>query len=90
MKTILIGYDLNKDGQNYPKIIERIEKYPGVFHALDSTWLVNTNDSADTVAQTLRNFTDANDEIMVLDVTDADWSVVGFTESDAKWLQDNV
>ena len=39
-----INYDLNQPGQNYDELHEAIKSCCGVWwHYLDSTWLVDTN-----------------------------------------------
>ena len=46
MGTLLIGYDLDKPGQNYESLFVAIKTLGEWWHYLDSTWLVATNRSA--------------------------------------------
>jgi hypothetical protein len=41
-RTMLVGYDLNKPAQDYPKLIEKLKNFSAWWHHLDSTWLVRT------------------------------------------------
>ena len=41
MATMLIGYDLNRPGQNYDDLFDEIKNLGTWWHCLDSTWLVN-------------------------------------------------
>jgi len=91
MKTLLIGYDLNKAGQNYDDLIKTIKEIAGTWlHNLDSTWLITSNLSCSEVRAKLGKHIDANDELMVLDVTHDDWATRGFSAVANKWLEDNV
>lgn len=46
MNTLLVGYDLNRPGQNYTELIEYLKSQVTWWHHLDSTWLVVTSKSA--------------------------------------------
>lgn len=40
MSALLITYDLNKPGQNYEELYERIKRLGTWWHYLGSTWIV--------------------------------------------------
>ena len=65
-----INYDLKKPGQNYDDLYSAI-KNCGVrwWHYLDSTWLVETNLTADQIWNKLTPHTDQNDNVLVIKVT---------------------
>lgn len=89
MNTILIGYDLNKLGQQYKQLIDAIEKtFPVYWHCLDSTWLVKTAMSAVQVRDLLLPHLDANDELLTINVTGCARAWQGFNEQCASWLRD--
>lgn len=90
MNTILIGYDLNKAGQDYDKLIKRIKDYGTWWHHLDSTWLIRTEQSTTEVRDVLRPLIDSNDELLVVDVTGGPASWYGFKESGSKWLLERL
>jgi hypothetical protein len=90
MKTYLIGYDLNKEGQNYEGLVEKIKETFGTWwHHLDSTWIVKSNLSAAQIRDILRPFIDNNDELLVASLAgESAW--VGFNEPGSKWLKENI
>jgi len=65
-----INYDLKKPGQRYKRLHEAI-KQCGVswWHYLESTWLVDTNLSADQIWARLEPHLDKNDSALVIRVT---------------------
>jgi hypothetical protein len=64
-----VSYDLNTPGQNYKKLEEEIQKSPGYWHLLGSTWLIVTTESAATLSQRLIKVIDTNDRILVSRIT---------------------
>lgn len=89
MKAYLIGYDLNKSGQDYTSLIEEIKKYETWWHHLDSTWIVITESSATNIRDHLKSFIDQNDELLVVKLSgEAAW--IGFNDKGSKWLKDNL
>ena len=79
MKTYLIGYDLNKQGQNYEVLIEKIKAIGSWWHCLDSTWIVKSDYSAVQIRDFLKQFIDANDELLVVLLSgEAAWT--GFSD----------
>jgi len=91
MKTFLIGYDLNKAGQNYEALFEAIKSIPNYWwHHLDSTWLIVTDDSktAAGIRDILRRHIDANDELLIINVTGAERAWMGFNDKGSNWLKE--
>lgn len=90
MATYMIGYDLNKAGQDYSALIDEIKALAnGWWHHLDSTWIVNTNLTAVQVRDRLRAQIDANDELLVAAISEpAAW--YGFTQKGSDWLKANL
>ena len=91
MATYMIGYDLNRRGQDYASLISAIESYGTWWHCLDSTWLIKANGPALAIANHLAQFIDSNDELLVLELpagTPAAW--VGFDEQCVDWLNANL
>jgi hypothetical protein len=86
MKTYLIGYDLNKSGQNYTDLIEKIKTIGNWWHHLDSTWIVKSNSSAEQIRDFLRPYIDQNDELLVVRLNvESAW--YGFNGEGATWLR---
>lgn len=89
MTTYLVGYDLRSPGKDYSDLIEHLKTYLTWWHHLDSTWLVVTTDSAQTIRDACLAFMDGNDKILVARVSaDGAWS--GIAESGSDWLQSNL
>ncbi|MDR7371762.1 CRISPR-associated protein Cas2 [Flavobacterium aquidurense] len=88
-KTYLIGYDLNKSGQDYTTLIEEIKKLGTWWHCLDSTWIIKSSSNASIIRDHLKKFIDSNDELLVVCLTgEGAWT--GFTEECSIWLKNNL
>lgn len=90
MKTYLIGYDLNKSGQDYDTLIERIKELAnGWWHHLDSTWIIKSNSTAKAIRDDLKQYIDSNDELLVVALTgEAAWT--GFNKRGSEWLKKSI
>lgn len=89
MATYMIGYDLNREGQDYETLIDAIKKIGAWWHHLDSTWIVETNATAAQIRDRLRPLIDENDELLVARISaPAAWA--GFNERGSKWLREHV
>jgi hypothetical protein len=89
MKTYMIGYDLNKPGQNYTELIDAIKTLGTWWHCLDSTWLVKSNSTAIQIRDALSAHIDSSDELLVAQISgDAAW--VGFDTQCSSWLKNNL
>lgn len=91
MSKILIGYDLNKAGQDYSGLIDSIKNtFPTYWHCLDSTWIVETQSTPVEVRDWLAQFLDANDELFVVDISGKAAAWLGFKGSCNDWLANNL
>ena len=90
MNTLLVGYDLNKAGKNYEGLIEEIKKASTWWHHLDSTWLVKSDESSKEVRDRLKPYLDADDELLVINVTGDAAAWAGFSDRGSKWLKENL
>ena len=89
MAAYLIGYDLNKSGQDYETLIAAIKNYGTWWHCLDSTWIVKTERDAGQIRDYLRPFIDGNDELLVVHLSGtAAWA--GFSKECSDWLLQNL
>ena len=90
MQTFLIGYDLNKTGQDYADLIDAIKKLSSTWwHHLDSTWIIKSNSTAIAIRDILAAHIDGNDELLVVKLTgDGAWA--GFNDKGTKWLINNL
>jgi hypothetical protein len=68
MNIFLVSYDLDKPGQDYPRIIERL-KALGALRVLYSEWILQGNYSAVNLRDDLRQYIDQNDKLLVVALT---------------------
>lgn len=89
MSIYTVGYDLNKPGQDYTDLINALKTYDSWWHNLDSTWIIETNDSPVQVRDNLAQYLDKNDELLVAVIAaPAAWS--GFNKSASDWLLNHL
>jgi len=69
MAVYLVTYDLNAPGKNYDDLYEAIKSLGAWWHYLDSTWLVDTHLSAQSISDKLLSHIDKNDYLLVIKVT---------------------
>ncbi|MBA1159198.1 hypothetical protein [Microvirga mediterraneensis] len=62
-----ITYDLQRYGQNYPKVSERIKQLGNWAKVTESFWYVQSNYTAEQAAQYVWGAMDANDKLYVVD-----------------------
>jgi hypothetical protein len=86
MRTLLVGYDLNKAGQDYDDLIDVLETFDH-WHDLDSTWLIRTDETPTAVRDNLKRFLDSNDELLVIDVSGDAAAWTGFSASANAWIK---
>lgn len=90
MTVYMVGYDLNKAGKNYEGLIEKIKELAnGYWHHLDSTWLINSIQTAEQIRNALKPFLDADDELLVC-VVSAPGAWHGINAAGSKWLHENL
>lgn len=91
MNTYLIGYDLNKTGQDYETLINKIKGLTNTWwHCLDSTFIIKTDLTAVQIRDYLVSFIDSNDELLVARLSgEAAWNN-GFSDKCSDWLKNNL
>lgn len=90
MPAYLIGYDLDKPGQDYSNLFEAIKGIAnGWWHHLDSTWLIRHVGPASFIRDTLRPHIDANDELLVVTLS-GEWASSNLSEPANDWLRSYV
>jgi CRISPR-associated endonuclease Cas2 len=74
MKPYLITYDLDKPGQEYHQLIQRLKEL-GAVRVQYSDWLLRISASAAQIRDDLMRFTDSNDRLLVVGLTgEAAWT----------------
>jgi hypothetical protein len=90
MNTYLINYDLNTKGQDYKKLINKIETdFTCWWHHLDSLWIVKSDLTAKQILELLHPLIDDNDSLLVTKLSgEAAWQ--GINQNGAEWLSENL
>jgi len=89
MNTYLIGYDLNKAGQEYTTLIAQIKALGNWWHCIDSTWIIKSNSNVVQIRDHLTQYIDENDELLVVRLSgEAAWT--GFNTECSDWLKTNL
>lgn len=86
----MVGYDLNKPGQNYQKVHEAIKVLGSDWwHYLGSTWLVVTTLTPSQAWDRIASAFDKSDNCLILDVSGDDYS--GWLSKEAwDWIRHNL
>lgn len=92
MKTYLISYDLGvpEGSSDYEAIIKYIKSLGTWATPLKSQWFVVSSKSCSEIRDGLKNTTDQNDKILVIDVTDDDWSTSNISIDVTSWMKENI
>ncbi|AKU92768.1 hypothetical protein [Vulgatibacter incomptus] len=93
MALFLVGYDLiaktkkKRTETDYKPLYELLEKKGAYWHLLDSTWLLETKQTAENLRNELLQVLDGDDRILVINITtqSAAWS--GFSEEGSEWIK---
>jgi hypothetical protein len=90
LATFLIDYDLNKPEKDYPKLIDHIKSYPNWCRYLMSSWMIKTDRTTTQVRDDMRAFIDANDDLIVVDVTADSAAWYGLSDEISNWIKNNL
>jgi hypothetical protein len=91
MKTFLVSYDLHKPetSADYEDLIRAIKSYDNWMKPFFSEWFIKSNRPAADVMAHLRKHIDANDNLLVIEVTRTDWA--GYLDKKTlEWMQANI
>lgn len=88
MKVYQVSYDL-RNQRNYDALYERIKSYGNWCHALESSWIIATNQSASEVTDHLLPAIDKDDGLLVTRLTgEAAW--YGVNPKVSEWLKSEL
>lgn len=87
-KAYLISYDLNAPNKNYKKLYEAIKNIGTWWHYLDSTWIVSSDESIDSIGEKLNKEIDKDDSLLIVEIKD---NCYGWLPEKAwDWIERNV
>lgn len=92
-KVYIVSYDLRlpETRLDYQRLIQHIKSsYSFWAKPLKSVWLIRTEKGIAEVRDELRGFLDSNDQLVILDVTGADWATYGITAEVTTWMRQNI
>ena len=92
-RTFLISYDLGipENSSDYEDVIEYIKSIGSWAKPLQSVWFVTSStQTCESINDGLKELTDSNDKILVMDVTDDDWATCRLSKKVAEWMQNNI
>lgn len=84
MAILLVTYDLNRPGQNYPEVHNYLKQYNHC-KGLLAVWLLDTTVSPAKLRDDFLRIVDQNDRVFVTRLT-AEWA--SYNYSCAEWLND--
>ncbi len=86
-KLYSVSYDLRQPGRDYEDLYVAIQNCGSYFHALESTWFVRSELSANDIYERLKDHKDANDHVVISEVNSVNqqgWMMRTFWE----WISD--
>ena len=89
MNRLLISYDLIAPGKDYEKLYEYLKGFPYWAKPLESLWVVKTSKEYDIVRDEIKDFIDANDKLIVVDITGDAMAWYGLSSEVSQWLLNN-
>ena len=81
-----ISYDLSKPERDYEKLFKAIKALGNWCHALESLWIVNTSLTVVEVRDKLKAAIDANDSLLVTELT-GNWASYNVGTTQTTWLK---
>lgn len=89
MNLINVTYDLNAPGKDYHALVKALESFSSWCRPTKSQWILETNLSAAAVYEFLRAFVDANDALLVVELT-REMAGHGLAPKVADWINSRL
>lgn len=91
MKTYLISYDLIRpeSSPEYTRLINLIKTATTWAKPLESLWLIKSNLASAEIMNQLRTVIDANDKILIIEVTN-DWISLNLAKEVIDWMKSGL
>ena len=85
VRTIQISYELTRPDEEYRGLLGYLRRHEGT-KPLPSMWLINSSKSAIRVRDEVMALARDEDEILVIDVTGAEWATT-FADAATDWME---
>jgi hypothetical protein len=76
--------------EDYKKLIKYIQSFSYWAKPLKSVWLIKTPKSTSDIRDELKSQTDANDGLLVINVTSKGWATNGINKEVTEWMKNNL
>lgn len=86
MPSYMVSYDLRAPGRNYQPLYDALTNAKAV-KALQSLWFLDDPKPSTQVRDILRGLVDANDGILVIEITNSNWATVQLLPGAVDWLK---
>lgn len=92
MNCLLISYDLGvpETSKDYQNVIKYLKSLGTWAKPLYSVFLVLTNKTVSEVRNQIKDLTDENDKILVLDVKNDSWATARISTDVTSWMNKNI
>lgn len=68
-----VTYDLNRPGQNYPRLYDTIRSIGNTIWPLQNLWFLDSQNSTQDIANAIHAVVDQNDSVFVVRVYRGQW-----------------
>lgn len=89
MNTYLISYDLIRPEKDYTRLLAHIKSYTWAY-PLKSLWLIKSSLTAEQVRNAARAHMDANDKVLVIDVTSRAAAWANLPQDVSDWIHNQL
>lgn len=92
MNTLMISYDLwwPENSSDYKKVKDYIEDFSKWAKPLESFYFIVSWKTAGEIRDELKNITDNNDKIVVVNVSWDYWATSYISEEVTEWMKENI
>lgn len=89
LRCVVVVLELEAGPRNAERIYSEIKAFGNWWHCIGGVWIIRTSFTAKAIREKLRQRLEADDRLLVLELSgEATWS--GFSGESAAWLKDNL
>ena len=90
MFTYLVSYDLIRPEKNYQILHDHLKSYPNWAKPLESVWLIKTPLNYTQLRDTIQQYLDSNDKLLLIDVTKDAAAWKSLSPEISNWIKNNL